>query len=150
MHPRQLVETCDARDSGWGARVTAGAPHTHVVLLVEDYDDFREALTLLIEDLGPRVVTARNGRDALEQLCAGLRPCLILLDMMMPVMDGISFRRAQLADARLARIPVVMISVTGLQYEDEARDLGIETFLRKPFPPEELASLLAHHCGSVA
>ena len=130
--------------------VTAAASHTHVVLLVEDYDDFREALTLLIEDLGTRVVTARDGRDALEQLAAGLRPCLILLDMMMPVMDGLSFRRAQLAEAGLAAIPVAMISVTGLEFEDEARRLGIETFLRKPFPPEELAPLLAHHCGPAA
>ena len=87
----------------------AGDPeHRHGVLLVEDDYDTREAFVTILETLGLTVVGAANGREALEQLWGGLRPCLIILDMAMPEMDGYAFRRAQLADPTLTGIPVTL------------------------------------------
>jgi CheY-like chemotaxis protein len=114
---------------------------------VDDSEDLREVLTFLIEDAGFDVVTAANGREALEYLHAGLRPCAILLDLLMPAMDGLAFRRAQLADPDLRDVPVAVISVTGTFYEEQARALGISTFLRKPFSVEDVLALVAHHCA---
>lgn len=80
------------------------------VLIVEDRDDNRRILGALLEVEGYRVAHAVDGRDALDRLHEGLRPCLILLDVSMPRMNGIEFRRAQMADDRLAGIPVILFS----------------------------------------
>src|SRR5689334_1568939 len=92
-------------------RVSGGErpAHRHSILLVEDDYDTRGALVLLIEHLGMEVVEALNGREALDRLRGGFRPCLVLLDMAMPDMDGVEFRRAQLADPALAAIPVAVL-----------------------------------------
>jgi CheY-like chemotaxis protein len=83
--------------------------HCHTVLVVEDDWDTREALMLLVQSEGVDAAGARNGQDALEQLRGGLRPCLIVLDLAMPVMTGYEFRQAQLADPDLASIPVALL-----------------------------------------
>ncbi len=84
---------------------------TGALLLVDDDERVREALVALLEAQGYPVVGAANGREALDVLrVRGLRPGLILLDLMMPVMDGWQFRAAQLADAELATVPVVVFS----------------------------------------
>ena len=79
------------------------------ILVVDDDPDTREILTLLFATRGYVVDTASDGAQAL-QVARVQPPCAILLDLMMPVMDGEAFRRAQLADARLSDIPVVCIS----------------------------------------
>jgi CheY-like chemotaxis protein len=129
-------------------RQASATSHRHRVLLAEDNDDNREALTMLVETEGFECVSVRNGRDALARLEAGLRPCLILLDLLMPEMDGLEFRRAQLADPRLASIPVAIISGGGLSMEAEAHALGVTMFLRKPFDVQAFIGLLSDHCGS--
>jgi len=118
------------------------AEHRHGVLLVEDDYDTREAFTAILESIGLAVVGAANGREALEQLWGGLRPCLIILDIAMPEMDGYAFRRAQLADPTLADIPVAVVSGAGWAVEREARALGLTTFLRKPIDPDQLLATL--------
>jgi CheY-like chemotaxis protein len=123
--------------------------HRHKILLAEDHDDNRDALSMLIESEGFECVSVRDGREALARLQAGLRPCLILLDLLMPEMNGLEFRRAQLADPELASIPVAVISGGGLSMEAEAETLGITTFLRKPFDVPEFVGMLVDHCGSV-
>src|SRR5580765_7790969 len=80
------------------------------ILLVEDDFDMRDALIPILEYAGHHVVGAANGREALEQLRAGPKPSLILLDLMMPVMNGTEFRAEQLRDPALASIPVVVVS----------------------------------------
>src|SRR5690348_9563693 len=80
------------------------------ILVVDDDVDTREILTLLFTTRGYIVDTAADGAQALRAARRGPPPCVILLDLMMPVMDGETFRRAQLADAQLQDIPVLCIS----------------------------------------
>ena len=112
------------------------APH---ILIVEDDPDIRESLVEFLEDHGYRVVAAHHGRDALDHLLqASEPPSLIVLDLMMPVMDGAEFRAEQLRHPALAQIPVVLISA----YRDvAARAAALDRlpFLHKPF---DLARLL--------
>src|SRR5690242_8866746 len=94
-------------------------PRTHDVLVVDDDYAIREMLTEVLEDAGYRVISVENGAAALAQLREMLTPpCLILLDLMMPVMTGWEFRIAQQADARLAAIPVIALSARpSMQHE---------------------------------
>src|SRR5207249_387698 len=80
------------------------------VLVVEDDFDLRDALVPILEYEGHRVVSAANGREALDWLHAMPPPSLILLDLMMPVMNGEEFRAEQLRDPALASIPGVILS----------------------------------------
>jgi DNA-binding response OmpR family regulator len=108
------------------------------VMVVEDDFAIRETLRELLEDEGFRVSWASNGREALAQL-KERAPRLILLDLMMPVMDGWEFRTAQQRDPDIARIPVVVISADhGL--EQKVSGLSVAGWLAKPF---ELDALLA-------
>jgi CheY-like chemotaxis protein len=84
------------------------------VLVVDDDPDIRESLREVLEDEGYEVACVGNGREALDHLKASQpRPCVILLDLMMPVMDGWQFRREQKQDADIAEIPLVVITATG-------------------------------------
>jgi CheY-like chemotaxis protein len=84
------------------------------VLVVDDDPDIRESLREVLEDEGYEVACVGNGREALDHLrAANPRPCVILLDLMMPVMDGWQFRREQKLDADIADIPLVVITATG-------------------------------------
>jgi CheY-like chemotaxis protein len=114
-----------------------------VVMLVEDDDDIRETLAILLEEEGYAVGSYRNGREALDGLRAGPLPAAILLDLMMPEMDGHQFRRAQRADAAWAGIPVILITAAGM--ERVRRDEFTEV-LRKPIKVERLLEVLARHC----
>ncbi len=85
--------------------------HRHRVLLVEDNEDVRTAIAMLLRVEGSGVVEASDGTEALDQLHKGPPPCLILLDLMMPKTDGWQFRKAQVHDPSLAKIPVVRSSI---------------------------------------
>jgi CheY-like chemotaxis protein len=118
--------------------------HTHLILVVEDNADVREvvATTLALEHYD--VVTAENGAAALQRLRGDRRPCLILLDLHMPVMDGFAFRRAQQADAGLATIPVVVVSVdTSLDHH--VRALGVAGAVHKD-DFDGLVDVVRRHC----
>jgi CheY-like chemotaxis protein len=117
-----------------------------VVLVVEDEPDARTALAMLLEMEGFTVAAAANGRDALELLRRRPPPCVILLDLMMPVMDGWRFRELQLADPGLASIPVVVVTAADLtQYSAHAfDDLPV---LIKPVEPDRLVACVREHCG---
>jgi CheY-like chemotaxis protein len=81
------------------------------VMVVEDDRDVREAIAWVLEDAGYRVITAENGSVALGLLRDGApRPSAIILDLMMPVMDGWQFRAAQASDPALADIPVICLT----------------------------------------
>jgi CheY-like chemotaxis protein len=126
----------------------ASPADTHCpVLIVEDDADLREMMAQLLTLEGYRATTVANGRDALEYLHKGDTPEIILLDLMMPVMDGWEFRRRQTEDPALARVPVVVLSALD---PSRAADLNGAAFLKKPLDFDRLLSLVRQHCGHQA
>ena len=84
------------------------------ILVVDDDPDIRDSLREVLEDEGYEVACVGNGREALDHLkTTNPRPCVILLDLMMPVMDGWQFRKEQKQDADISSIPLVVITATG-------------------------------------
>jgi len=119
---------------------------SHTVLVVEDDVDVRQALLEILEEQGFTALGARDGAEALLLLARATElPCLILLDLMMPVMDGASFREAQRRDPRLAAIPVVVLSAYR-DLERQTSSLDAVSVLRKPPSVHELVSVLRTHC----
>lgn len=116
----------------------------HSVLVVEDDPDARELLRTALTVEGYEVRTAANGMDALTSLRQA-RACIILLDIMMPVMDGWAFRRVQVADPDLASIPVLCITAV-FDPEQVARQLGLRC-IRKPYRLDEVLGEVAAACG---
>jgi two-component system, chemotaxis family, chemotaxis protein CheY len=107
------------------------------ILLVEDDVDVREALVEALSDRGYAVDTAGDGLVALQVLRGGKRPGVILLDLMMPRMDGVEFRTAQRADPKLADLPVVLLSADA-RMEEKARAMKVQDAIRKPIDLEQL------------
>jgi CheY-like chemotaxis protein len=118
---------------------TSGCP----VLIVEDDADLRDMMAQLLRLEGLKAVTAANGREALEYLRRHAPPNVILLDLMMPVMDGWQFRREQQRDAELANVPVIVLSAL-----DHARaaDIAMNAFLKKPLDFDRLLELVRRYC----
>jgi len=115
------------------------------VLIVDDDPVICSAVGELFELTGHAVVTAGDGEEALRRLREGLVPCLILLDVEMPLKDGINFRREQLADPGLAAIPVVLHT----SRSDAARiaaQLQAVAHVPKPVNFDTLLPLIAAHC----
>ena len=114
----------------------------HAVLVVDDDQAIREMLTEVLEDAGYHVIGAENGSQALARLHeAPALPCVILLDLMMPVMNGWAFRVEQQADARLADIPVIVLSARpSLQHE--AFKMTVDEFLQKPVDITQLLAMV--------
>src|SRR3989344_8223224 len=106
------------------------------VLIVEDDEAIFEITQELLTHSGYSVDFARNGQEALQHLRSGHPlPCLILLDLMMPVMDGFEFRKEQIQDSGISHIPVVIMTAEG-QIEAKTRKIGAKAFIRKPFDIE--------------
>ena len=123
-------------------RHTAGVMGTSTpkpVLVVDDHDDSRQLVAAILQKEGYEVVQAANGRQALDFLVSDgkTEPCLILLDLAMPVMSGWEFLTIVKSYHRLASIPVVVTS--GVQNESEAlRHGAIADYLPKPVEPSVL------------
>jgi CheY-like chemotaxis protein len=113
------------------------------VLIVEDDEDLREMMAQLLSLEGFHSATVANGREALQYLHDAEKPQVILLDLMMPVMDGWEFRRQQQADPELAPVPVIVLSAL-----DQGRTSGLEAaaFLKKPLDFDRLLSLVRSYC----
>jgi CheY-like chemotaxis protein len=112
------------------------------VLVVDDDVDILETIQMVLEGSGHEVLTAQSGLAALELLRAGERVRVILLDMMMPGMDGWQFREAQRRDPAIAGIPVVIM--TGDSHvTDKAAKVGAAAYLRKPTDVAALLSTVA-------
>lgn len=117
------------------------------VLLVDDDPSIREVLAELLEDEGYTVARATDGADALRLLRQQQEPpCLILLDLMMPTMNGWEFRDAQRRDPALAPIPVIAISAHA-DIELAAAQLDAAGCLAKPVDIERLLSTVEHFCA---
>jgi CheY-like chemotaxis protein len=117
---------------------------TPTIFIVEDDRDTREMLGQFLELEGYHVETAVNGQQALERLSGGLKACVILLDLMMPVMDGWQFRRAQVRDASLASIPVIVVSAAG---RERIERIEANAYLSKPVDLEELLKQVTAYCS---
>ena len=103
------------------------------ILIVEDDEAICRNLQELLELDGYTVDKAFHGREALDRLKASpVLPSLIILDLMMPVMDGFEFRKEQELDPRFSKIPVVVITAGG-NIESKTMKIGARAFLRKPF-----------------
>jgi CheY-like chemotaxis protein len=103
-------------------------PAERSILLVEDDQDVREAIQQALEFEGYQVRTARHGDEALQALRTGTRPALILLDLMMPVMDGWEFLKRRAEQPELTGTPVIVFSAAG----DRATPSGVSAIIRKP------------------
>jgi len=117
-------------------------PMERRILLVEDDETIRADLAAALRARGFAVDLAENGSDALERLRSGPRPALIVVDLIMPVMNGWDFLRVKREDPGLASIPVVIVSATDPE-RDLAVALGAADYVRKPFAPDQLAHRVA-------
>jgi len=117
------------------------------ILVVEDDDLLREAMVVELESHGFPVRTATNGEEALFALQRSPRPSLIMLDLMMPVMDGWKFRAHQLEDPDLASIPVIVLSARG-DADRQGRALGVAGALSKPVDLDRLHEVLDQSLGT--
>jgi CheY-like chemotaxis protein len=120
------------------------------VLVVEDDTDLRESLSQALRDHGFTVTQAGNGQQALDLLRSGIRPGVILLDLMMPVLSGWELRDALRQDPALAKIPQLVISA----YMDEAEQVVLalppDDCIRKPFHLRILIDAIEPHCQAEA
>ncbi len=115
------------------------------VLVVEDDLDMRELERLALETNGFQVVTVGNGAEALAHL-QQKRPCAILLDLMMPVMDGLTFLRERHRVRAAERVPVICVSAAGHEMVFEALRSGAVDCLPKPTDFDELCQVVSAHC----
>ena len=111
----------------------------------------RESIVECLDDNGYEAVGASDGREALQKLgaSADAPPCLILLDLMMPVMDGRTFRERQLQSPQLAAIPVIIFSA----YRDlatAASEMNAAGHLEKPLRLPDLLRKVRQHCTTIA
>jgi len=101
------------------------------ILLVEDDEDIAGAMAAILEEEGYCVVHASDGEEALRVLREGLSPCLIVLDLFMPGMSGIEFRRVQRTDPTITDIPVIVVSGVSDMLKD-IQAMGVARCFRKP------------------
>jgi CheY-like chemotaxis protein len=114
--------------------------------VVDDDAGIREALADLLADEGYHVLAAANGREALDHLYAAgaPRPCVILLDLMMPVMNGSQFYAEMRADPALSSIPVVILSADA-GIAEKSKPYG-GRFITKPMGIDDVLAALDSHC----
>jgi CheY-like chemotaxis protein len=116
------------------------------ILVVEDDPSLRGALRDVLRQHGYKVAVAENGEAALTRLVEGLRPCLILLDLMMPQVDGWDFLAQRRLDPSLAAIPVVVLS-SYLTASERDSVLPAVAFLKKPIDMGVLVAEVERHCA---
>lgn len=123
----------------------APAPRKPLVLVIEDDEGARTNLTVLLND-DYDVVEAANGREALAALAKGARPDVILLDLVMPQMDGWEFMKQQRSNWRLCTIPTIVM--TGVASHDRrCMEMPVVRFLQKPYTPEQVIAAIEAEVG---
>jgi CheY-like chemotaxis protein len=114
------------------------------VFIIEDDVDTRDMLAKFLELEGYKVEMASNGRQALDLFSNGANASVIVLDLMMPVMDGWEFRRRQVEDARLKSIPTIVVSAAG---RDRLAQISADAYLSKPVDMDELLQRVSQFCS---
>jgi CheY-like chemotaxis protein len=115
------------------------------IMIVEDDRDTREMLERFLQLEGFDVRTAANGQIALEALQADSALCVILLDLMMPVMNGWQFRQAQVMDPKLSQIPVVVVTAAGSR--DDIPSIEADGWVSKPVDFDRLLATITPLCS---
>ena len=123
-----------------------GADPGPCILVVDDDYDVRQGIAEILEEEGYYPALASNGAEALQLLGNGLRPRLILLDLMMPVMDGETFCKHRKADEQLSLIPVVIVSADAAAKE-KSNGCGAVALLRKPVQLQTLLETAERYAG---
>lgn len=119
------------------------------VLVIDDDEDTRDVLSEMLDEVGYDVVVAASAREGMERLIGGLRPVVIMLDVMMPMAGGHTFRTWQRARPELAHIPILVASGASLSREALAQ-LSPDIRLRKPFDLHELTTAVQTLAGGGA
>jgi len=115
------------------------SPRATTVLVVDDDPDVRETLADAVEDAGRRVLMAQDGAEALRTLDEAPRPCLVLLDLKMPKVDGIEVLRQIKGDPLLQMIPVVMMTSSREEHDLlNSYQLGVNAYVVKPMTFHDL------------
>ncbi|WP_224371469.1 response regulator [Hyalangium versicolor] len=112
------------------------------ILIVEDDEDIRAAMAELLETEGFEVAVASNGQEGLEVLDQIGPPCLVLLDLMMPVMSGEEFLRHIRDNPAMSPVPIIIVTASGRTVLP-----GTQGILKKPFEISELFATVSMHCG---
>lgn len=120
------------------------------VLLVDDEPHMRSANSMVVEARGHRAVAAENGRKAIDALVEGLRPALIVLDVVMPEMDGFQVLDRVRGDLGLTEIPVIMLTAQSSE-DDQMKGFsgGADFYLTKPFDYDKLANIIDYLIGDL-
>ena len=116
------------------------------VLIVEDDPITRDALRLFLEKNGLDVEVAADGGEAFDHLRAHGAPCLILLDLTMPGMDGWEFMDTLARHPTWIGVPVLLLTGAGDISREEALAMGADELLRKPVDPQALVEVIEHYC----
>jgi CheY-like chemotaxis protein len=127
-----------------GGRAAPAGPDRGPVLVVDDDADVRAMLCTVLDAEGFRVETAADGDEALVRMRRVPVPCVVLLDLNMPLLDAYGFRAAQRREPELLAIPVILYSGAG-DVEEAAHALGIEAWLRKPFDLDRLLDAIERY-----
>jgi len=113
------------------------------ILIIEDDADIREITKLFLRMQGHTALTAENGKEGLELLESGERPCVILLDLMMPVMDGWAFAEAVSQNKDFNQIPIIVVTA----FADDAYSIkNVKTVLKKPVGASQLKNIVDTYC----
>jgi CheY-like chemotaxis protein len=122
---------------------TSRAAGARTIMIVDDDPDIRAALGELLECEGYEVVGAANGAAALALLRSGTAaPCLILLDLMMPYMNGWEFRAEQVRDPALREIPIILLTASGYTNATVRAEFGCVEYFPKPPSPDRLLATI--------
>ncbi len=119
------------------------------ILIVEDSPETASLMQFILEKDGYKVRIARNGQEGLESAKENA-PDLIIMDIMMPQMDGFTLNRTLKASPATENIPVIVISARGLLYKlfGPEKENRIEGYISKPFAPADLINIVQKHIGS--
>jgi CheY-like chemotaxis protein len=119
------------------------------ILVIEDDAGVREGIATVIENEGYPVISCEDAKEALERLHTAVDlPRMIVLDFMMPRMDGWTFLSERKKDERLKNIPVLGMSASQLLIEQKNPPADVDEFLRKPFKVEAMLRSIEKHWGS--
>ena len=137
-----MTSTVGATSAG---EVHLAAHARHNVLVVDDFTETREAIVTMLIAKGFDAVGAESGPLALDYFQAGMRPCVVLLDVRMPDMDGWHVWERMKAHEEVSRTPVVILSADHAD-DKRARAVGIREFLRKPVDARILVNAVEKYC----
>lgn len=120
------------------------ANNSATILVVDDYDDTRRLIRIWLGRKGYRVIEADNGLTAIATAQREV-PDLILMDIEMPELDGLSTARCIHEDEQLMGVPIIAVSAySAEQYREKALEAGCTEYVTTPFSPDKLSELIAH------